>query len=69
MAYTPELNNFYSTTLRRIAWALDTTMTQAIRIVIDHAVAKISKKLVCAKCQDRSRCEFCAFDLWRKTDH
>ena len=65
MAYTPQLNNFYSTTLRRIAWALDTTMIDAIRRIIDDAVGRINKRLVCSKCLDRTRCEFCAFKYWK----
>jgi len=66
MAYTPELNNFYSSTLRRIAWALDTTMTDAIRRIIDHVVGQVNKELICEKCRDKTRCEFCAFKYWKK---
>ena len=65
MAYTPELNNFYSTTLRRIAWAIDEPMTETIRRVIDHVVGQVNHRLVCEKCRDNSRCELCAFQYFK----
>ena len=38
MAYTPELSDESSCTLRRIAWALGIPMTRAIDKVFDHVV-------------------------------
>ena len=61
MAYTPELNQEDSCTLRRIAWALDEPMTVAIKIVLDHTANAIESAKVCAKCRDKTRCHQCAF--------
>ena len=61
MAYTPELSQKYSCTLRRIAWALGVPMTVAINIVIDHTTKAIDGSKVCAACKDKSRCQECAF--------
>ena len=36
MAYTPELSDYHSGTLRRIAWALGKPMTQAINMIFDN---------------------------------
>ena len=61
MAYTPELSQKYSCTLRRIAWALDEPMTVAIKIVLDHTANAIESAKVCEKCRDKTRCHECAF--------
>lgn len=61
MAYTPELSQKYSCTLRRIAWALDLPMTVAIKIVLDYATNAIANVKVCEKCRDKTRCHECAF--------
>ena len=39
MAYTPELSYQSSCTLRRIAWALDMPMTQAMERIFEHLPA------------------------------
>ena len=58
MAYTPELSQRHSGTLRRIAWALDMPMTDAIEEVFEYLATKIlDKEKVCAKCRDKSGCE------------
>ena len=62
MAYTPELSDADSCTLRRIAWALDIPMTKAMDRIFDYLIEKVDPKRVCAKCKDRTRCADCGFD-------
>ena len=41
MAYTPELSQEGSATLRRLAWSLNKPMTQTLEIIVeDYAKAK-----------------------------
>ena len=61
MAYTPELSMEASCTLRRIAWALNLPMTQAIERVFEHLPRILDTRLVCEACRDRSRCSQCLF--------
>ena len=61
MAYTPELSEKNSCTLRRIAWALDMPMTKAMEALFDYVVRIVDRKMVCVSCQDPSRCEGCEF--------
>ncbi|MBW2173225.1 MAG: hypothetical protein JRF64_00990 [Deltaproteobacteria bacterium] len=61
MAYTPELSLKYSRTLRRIAWALEMPMTQAIETVFDQVVTVTDPKKVCEACKDKSLCSECVF--------
>jgi len=63
MAYTPELRQEHSATLRRIAWALDTPMTKAMGHIFDYLATKIDNTLVCQKCRDHSKCKTCSFTL------
>lgn len=62
MAYTPELSQKHSGTLRRVAWALKIPMTQAIEAVFDRATTVIDCKMVCDACKDNSFCSQCVFN-------
>jgi len=62
MAYTPELSYQSSSTLRRIAWALDIPMTKAIEMVFDHMPVILDKEKICQQCRDKTRCDECAFN-------
>jgi hypothetical protein len=62
MAYTPELSFEHSCMLRRIAWALDMPMTQAIEHIFDNLATRIEAQRVCARCRDKTKCEDCAFN-------
>ena len=61
MAYTPELSQRSSCTLRRIAWALKVPMTEAIDMVFDYIPDILDKKKVCDGCRDKSKCNECEF--------
>ena len=62
MAYTPELSQQSSYILRRIAWALDIPMTQAIERVFDHIPMIVDTNKICRKCQDKTKCNTCLFN-------
>ncbi|RJR10340.1 hypothetical protein C4588_03330 [Candidatus Parcubacteria bacterium] len=61
MAYTPELSQKHSCTLRRIAWALNRPMTQAIEEVFNYLATVMDHRRVCTACRDKTRCIECAF--------
>jgi len=61
MAYTPELSNDQSRTLRRIAWALDLPMTKTMNAAFEYVGDVIDSKIICAACKDKSRCLTCTF--------
>jgi hypothetical protein len=61
MAYTPELSQRYSGTLRRIAWAFEIPMTQAIEGLLNYVTRFIDRNKVCEACRDNSFCERCLF--------
>lgn len=62
MAYTPELSQKHSCTLRRIAWALNMPMTKAMDAVFDYISQAVDSKRVCESCRDKTRCENCVFN-------
>jgi recombinational DNA repair protein RecR len=62
MAYTPELSQEHSGTLRRIAWALEKPMTKAIEEVFSYLGKALDNKKVCEKCRDKSFCNLCVFN-------
>ena len=61
MAYTPELSDYHSGTLRRIAWALGKPMTKTLHTRFDSLDLIIEPGKVCEKCKDRSLCDACYF--------
>jgi len=62
MAYTPELSQSNSGTLRRIAWAMNIPMTKAIEHVFEHIIDVVDKKMVCDACKDKAYCPRCVFN-------
>ena len=61
MAYTPELSQESSATLRRLAWALKVPMTIAMEMVFNHIPTIVDNTKVCDGCRDKSICGDCAF--------
>ena len=51
MAYTPELSDKSSCTLRRIAWFLNIPMTTALEQIMDVIPAFLDKEKVCERVQ------------------
>ena len=62
MAYTPELSQEHSNTLRRIAWALKKPMTKTMANIMDNLSKKLNRDKICSACQDRSWCSTCPFN-------
>mgnify|MGYP001229659942 CR=1 FL=1 len=62
MAYTPELNESASATLRRISWALNQPMTRTINEIFTKIPKYIDRQKVCESCKDPSACNTCGFN-------
>ena len=62
MAYTPELNDAASATLRRIAWSLGKPMTKTMNAIFIKLPKLIDKGKVCESCRDPSACNICGFN-------
>ncbi|MFH2059652.1 MAG: hypothetical protein ABIJ59_12215 [Pseudomonadota bacterium] len=63
MAYTPELSQYHSGILRRIAWACKKPMTKTMVNIFDHLGDTLDKGKICNACKDKSICKTCAFNL------
>lgn len=61
MAYTPEMSQEASRTLRRIAWALGKPMTRTLDFVMKNITLFIDPEKICGKCKDASICKACIF--------
>ena len=68
MAYTPELSQEGSSTLRRLAWSLNKPMTQTLEIVIEEYSKSIEQEQICKLCRDKTKCSHCLFNN-RKTSN
>ena len=62
MAYTPELSVKNAATLRRIAWALEVPMTEAMEKIFEFIPTLLDSRKVCKKCKDKTRCNDCVFN-------
>ena len=64
MAYTPELSQIGSATLRRLAWYMGKPMTKSLEMVIEFMAVKMAESKpgeICSRCRDDSICEECPF--------
>ena len=72
MAYTPELTQRGSATLRRLEWFRSKPMTETIEALLEataRIMAEIRSGEVCSKYRDHSRCEECAFQPSAEKSH
>ena len=58
--YGPKLNEVSAVTVRRLAWAMETTMGSAIETMARALPGFINPEKVCPKCRDK-KCPACAF--------
>jgi recombinational DNA repair protein RecR len=62
MAYTPQLSDAASATLRRIAWALDKPMTRTMNTIFIKLPNLMDWEKVCESCRNPSACNICGFN-------
>ncbi len=65
MAYTPELSQRGSGTLRRLAWHLQKPMTKSLEMLVELTAVKMAEVRpgeVCSKCKYDSFCDECPFN-------
>jgi len=65
MAYTPELSQIGSATLRRLAWYMGKPMTKSLERLIEMTAIKmveVKPGEICLKCKDNSICKECPFN-------
>ena len=67
MAYTPELSVGASSSLRRIAWAMNLPMTKTLERVFETLTQILDTRLICEACRDKSKCSDCAFNSHNQT--
>jgi hypothetical protein len=59
--YTPPLSDFSVISLRRLAWAMGTTMGAAFTRMVRLMPAMVDSTLVCQRCRDNTKCSSCVF--------
>ena len=62
MAYTPELSQEGSATLRRLAWSLNKPMSKTLEIVVEDYSKSKKAEQVCISCRDKTKCDHCVFN-------
>ena len=67
MAYTPELSVGASSSLRRIAWAMNLPMTKTLERVFETLTQILDTRLICEACRDKSKCSDCDFNSHNQT--
>ena len=72
MAYSPQLSQIGSATLRRLAWHLRKPMTKSLEMLIELTAMKMAEMRpgeVCSRCKDNSICEVCPFSNGQMNEH
>jgi len=62
MAYTPELSQSASATLRRIAWSMGKPMSQTMNVIFMKIPNLMNREKICECCRDPSACNICGFN-------
>ncbi len=69
MAYTPELSMEASSSLRRIAWALNVPMTKAMEKIFEYLPKILDREKICEGCRDKTKCQECGFNPHNQIQH
>jgi hypothetical protein len=59
--YAPPLSDLSVVSLRRLAWAMGTTMGKAFARIVRLLPALVDGSTVCQRCRDNSKCSDCVF--------
>jgi hypothetical protein len=59
--YTPQFSDTACVSVRRLAWALGSSMPAALNRLIGLLPLLYDPSLVCQKCRDTTRCHLCVF--------
>jgi hypothetical protein len=59
--YGPNLSEFGSVSVRRLAWAIGTSMGEAVDFMALYLPQKMDMAFVCDRCKDKSKCGTCSF--------
>jgi hypothetical protein len=59
--YTPQFSPLASISVRRLAWAMGTSMPAAVNRVISLLPFVFDSGMVCLRCKDNSKCRDCVF--------
>jgi len=64
--YSPDFTMLHTVTVRRLAWAMDTTMGKAIDFMVKLLPNYVNSSMVCNSCKDKNKCQFCGFFFARE---
>lgn len=60
--YSPQFSEMACVSVRRLAWALNVSMTKAVDIIVKELSSAFSSSVVCPQCKDKSKCKVCSFN-------
>ena len=61
-SYTPQFSEMATIAVRRLAWALDRNMVQAVNELVSYLPQLVVSSKVCLACKDNTICERCIFN-------
>jgi hypothetical protein len=59
--YEPQFSGLAAVSVRRLVWALQMNMGQAVDVMVSCLPAFIKTEKVCASCKDNTKCQGCIF--------
>jgi hypothetical protein len=59
--YSPNFSELAAVAVRRLAWAMDANMRQAVDAMVLLLPSRINVEKVCSACKDKSKCTVCIF--------
>ena len=60
--YSPQFSETASVSMRRLAWALNRNMVQAVNELVSFLPQIVDTSKVCLACKDNTKCRGCIFN-------
>jgi len=60
--YSPQFSEAAAVAVRRLAWALDRNMVQAVNELVSFLPQLVVNSKVCLACKDNTKCQVCIFN-------
>ena len=61
-SYTPQFSERSTIAVRRLAWALDRSMVQAVNELVSYLPQLLVISKICLACKDNTKCQWCIFN-------
>jgi len=60
--YSPQFSEMASVSVRRLSWAMNMSMVQAVNELVSYLPQLVVNSKICLACKDNTKCQGCIFN-------